>query len=52
VPTVQRLTERAEWRVFSVLPRASRPLAFAWWALLLGQGILPAGLAVAIRALV
>jgi len=49
---VQRLTERAEWRFFSVLPRASRPLAFAWWALLLGQGILPAGLAVAIGALV
>ncbi|WP_170318859.1 ABC transporter ATP-binding protein [Allorhizocola rhizosphaerae] len=47
-----RLRQRQEWKFFSVLPRADRPLATAWWALMLAQGLLPAGFAIAIGWLV
>ena len=46
------LRERAEWKFFAVLPRAGRGLAFAWWSMLLLRGVLPAGLAIAMGALV
>jgi ATP-binding cassette subfamily B protein len=46
------LGKRAEWKFFAVLPRADAGLAFAWWALLLLRGVLPAAFAVAIGALV
>jgi ABC-type bacteriocin/lantibiotic exporter with double-glycine peptidase domain len=49
---VSRLTARNEWRFFAVLPRADRPLALAWWAILLLRGVLPAVFAVAMGALV
>jgi ABC-type multidrug transport system fused ATPase/permease subunit len=47
-----RLTERNEWKFFSVLPRADSGLAAAWWALLILRGVLPAVFAVAMGALV
>jgi len=46
------LRNRAEWKFFGVLPRADRGLAFAWWAVLLLRGVLPAGFAIAMGALV
>ena len=49
---LSRLRERAEWKFFAVLPRADGRLAFAWWAVLLLRGLLPAGFAIAMGALV
>jgi ATP-binding cassette, subfamily B, bacterial len=49
---LRRLRERAEWKFFAVLPRADRGLASAWWGVLLLRGLLPAGFAVAMGALV
>jgi ABC-type bacteriocin/lantibiotic exporter with double-glycine peptidase domain len=49
---LSRLRERQEWKFFAVLLRADRGLAFAWWAILLLRGVLPAGFAVAMGALV
>ena len=50
------LLERARrsdiWKFFAVLPRASRPLATAWWTLLLLAGVLPAAFVVAMGVLV
>src|SRR5947207_8371561 len=48
----QRLTERKEWKFFSVLPRAAPGLALAWWTVLLLRGILPAAFAIAMGLLV
>jgi ATP-binding cassette subfamily B protein len=47
-----RLRERPEWRFFSVLPRADRGLAVAWWAVLIARGVLPAAFAVTTGVLV
>ncbi len=47
-----RLRERQEWKFFGALPRADRALAFAWWAVLVLRGLLPAAFAVAMGALV
>jgi len=47
-----RLRERPEWKFFSVLPRADRTLAIAWWAVVLLRGVLPAGFAVAVGVLI
>jgi ABC-type multidrug transport system fused ATPase/permease subunit len=49
---IPRLRERPEWKFFAVLTRADRPLALAWWVVLLLRGVLPAGLAVAMGMLV
>jgi len=46
------LRNRAEWKFFAVLPRADRWLAFAWWAVLLLRGVLPAAFAIAMGVLV
>jgi ATP-binding cassette, subfamily B, bacterial len=46
------ITERKEWKFFSVLPKASPGLAAAWWTVLLVRGILPAAFAVAMGVLV
>jgi ATP-binding cassette subfamily B protein len=46
------LTARNEWKFFSVLPKADRPLAYAWWFALLLRGLLPAGFTIAIGVLV
>src|SRR6266478_3028469 len=49
---LRRLTERKEWKFFAVLPKAAPGLAFAWWAILLLRGILPAAFAIAMGVLV
>ena len=46
------LRERQEWKFLGVLPRADRPLAYAWWALLALRGVLPALFAIAMGMLV
>jgi ATP-binding cassette, subfamily B, bacterial len=49
---LQRLRARTEWKFFSVLPKADRPLAALWWTLLVLRGVLPAAFAVAMGPLV
>jgi ABC-type multidrug transport system fused ATPase/permease subunit len=49
---LRRLRERNEWKFFAVLPRADRPLAVAWWAVLILRGALPAVFAIGIGRLV
>ena len=49
---LQRLRERKEWKFFAVLPRADRPLAAAWWVVLVLRGVLPAVFAIAMGVLV
>ncbi|GIH05619.1 multidrug ABC transporter permease [Rhizocola hellebori] len=49
---IARLRERQEWQFFSVLHRADLPLAAAWWSVLTLRGLLPAGFAIAMGALV
>ena len=49
---LQVLTERKEWKFFSVLPKADPRLAAAWWTTLLLRGILPAAFAIAMGMLV
>lgn len=46
------LRDRQEWQFFRALSAADRPLAVLWWSLLLAQGLLPAGFAVAMGWLV
>jgi ATP-binding cassette, subfamily B, bacterial len=46
------LTQRKEWKFFSVLPKAAPDLAAAWWTVLLLRGILPAAFAIAMGVLV
>jgi ATP-binding cassette, subfamily B, bacterial len=46
------LRARDEWRFFTVLPRADRLLATAWWVVLVLRGLLPAAFAVAMGFLV
>jgi len=47
-----KLAERQAWQYFTVLPRADRPLAIAWWFVLILRGLLPALFAIAMGALV
>src|SRR6476620_10662802 len=49
---MRRLRARNEWKFFSVLPRADRTLAAAWWLVLLLRGVLPAAFGVAMGVLV
>src|SRR5579864_7555355 len=49
---LEALTERKEWKFFSVLPKADPRLAAAWWTALLLRGILPAAFAIAMGVLV
>jgi ATP-binding cassette, subfamily B, bacterial len=49
---LQKLTARDEWKFFGVLPRADRPLALAWWLVLILRGLLPALFAIAMGALI
>jgi ABC-type multidrug transport system fused ATPase/permease subunit len=48
----RKLTQRKEWKFFSVLPKADPVLAAAWWTTLLLRGILPAAFAIAMGVLV
>jgi len=49
---IDRLRARQEWQFFAALPKADARLAVAWWAVLLINGIMPAGFAVAIGVVV
>ena len=49
---IQRLRARPEWKFFGVLPKARRPLAIAWWGVLILRGLLPALFAIAMGLLV
>ena len=49
---LKRLRERNEWKFFAVLPKADRRLAYVWWLVLLLRGVLPAGFAIVMGALV
>jgi ATP-binding cassette, subfamily B, bacterial len=46
------LRARKEWKFFAVLPRANRPLAIAWWLIVVLRGVLPAVFAIAMGLLV
>ncbi len=48
----QSLTERKEWKFFTVLPKANPGLAASWWIVLLLRGTLPAAFAIAMGVLV
>jgi ABC-type multidrug transport system fused ATPase/permease subunit len=52
VTALHRLRRRPEWQLFAALPRADRPLAVLWWAIVVLHGLLPAAFAVAMGALV
>ncbi len=49
---LERLRERNEWKFFAVLPKADRRLASVWWLVVLLRGVLPAGFAIVMGALV
>lgn len=49
---VGRLRRRDEWKFFAVLPRASRGLCAAWWALIVVRGALPGLFALVVGAVV
>ncbi|MGH7718114.1 MAG: ABC transporter ATP-binding protein, partial [Gemmatimonadaceae bacterium] len=49
---LRRLRERNEWKLFGILPKADRPLAVTWWAVLVLRGVLPAVFAIAMGMLV
>ncbi len=49
---IERLRASNEWKFFGVLPQADGALAAAWWTILILRGLLPAGFAVAMGALV
>jgi ABC-type multidrug transport system fused ATPase/permease subunit len=49
---LESLRARDEWKFFGVLPKADRPMAYVWWALLLLRGVLPAAFAIAMGVLI
>jgi ABC-type multidrug transport system fused ATPase/permease subunit len=49
---LQQLQRRKEWTFFAALPAADRPLAIAWWAVVVVHGLLPTLFAVAMGVLV
>ena len=49
---ITRLTARKEWQFFAALSKADRPVALAWWTVLVLRGVLPAAFAVASGLLV
>jgi ATP-binding cassette, subfamily B, bacterial len=49
---LERLRARNEWKFFAVLPKADRPLALAWWLVLILRGVLPALFAISMGVLV
>jgi len=49
---ITRLTARKEWLFFAALSKADRPVALAWWTVLVLRGVLPAAFAVASGLLV
>src|SRR6185436_5106074 len=49
---MQRLSERKEWKLFAVLPKADRALAVVWFVVLVLRGVLPALFGIAMGVLV
>jgi len=49
---IERLRARDEWTFAGILPRSDRPLAIAWWTLLILRGLLPVVFAIAMGVLV
>ncbi len=49
---LQQLRGRKEWTFFAALPAADRPLAIAWWAIVVLHGLLPTLFAIAMGVLV
>jgi ABC-type multidrug transport system fused ATPase/permease subunit len=49
---MRRLRQSADWQFFAALPRASRPLAYLWWAIIAVRGVLPSAMAIATGVLV
>src|SRR5688572_3354288 len=47
-----RLRERQEWDLARALWRADRRLAAGWWCAVVARGVLPAGFAVAMGAVI
>ena len=48
----RRLRNRQEWKFFGVVARADRPLATAWWIILVLRGALPGVFAIAMGVLI
>ncbi len=48
----EKVRAGAGWKFFCTLARADRALTAAWWTVLVLRGLLPAGFAVALGALV
>ena len=46
------MRQRQEYQFFSVLPKADRGLAIAWWVIVLLRGVLPAAFAIAMGVLI
>ena len=49
---IARVRGRAEWKFFAALGQADRPLAVAWWLVLILRGVLPALFGLAMGGLV
>ena len=49
---IDRVRALSGWKFFSVLPKADRRLAVAWWTVLVMRGVLPAIFAIAMGLLV
>ena len=49
---IRRFTEHNVWKFFGVLPKASAPVAAAWWIVLVLRGVLPALFAIATGVLI
>src|SRR5512146_3349303 len=52
MPLLDRLRARKEWAFFAALPKADRPLALAWWTIVILRGLLPAVFAIVMGVLV
>ena len=48
----QTVRDHHGWRFFAALPKADRPVALIWWAVLILRGLLPALFAIAMGVLV
>src|SRR5215472_2661227 len=48
----ERMRRSNIWKFFAVLSRADRRLAWAWWAMIVARGLLPATFAIAMGVLV
>lgn len=49
---IDKLRDKPFWQLFAAMPRASRPLTIAWWALIIARGVVPAVFGVAVGLMV